>query len=61
MESKIEKDKPKEPQTKKWRYLLLDYFTDIIQYEQNLDSLHQSLNQQNYPEAGLKLQKHPAR
>ena len=47
MESKIEKDQPKEPQTKKWRYLLLDYFTDIIQYEQNLDSLHQSLNQQN--------------
>ena len=38
---------PKEELKKKWRFLLLDYFTDIIQYEQNLDSLRQSLSQQN--------------
>ena len=36
-----------EVQKKKWRYHLLDYFTDIIQSEQNLDSLRQTLTQQN--------------
>ena len=38
---------PKEDLKKKWRFLLIDYFTDIIQYEQNLDSLRQSLSKQN--------------
>ena len=44
METKenIQKEMPK----KKWRYLLIDYFTDIIQTEENLDSLRQSLAQQ---------------
>ena len=36
-----------ETQNKKWRYHLLGYFTDIIQSEQNLDSLRQTLSQQN--------------
>ena len=46
MESE-EKNIPKENPQKKWRYHLLDYFTDIEQVEQTLDSLRQSLSQQN--------------
>ena len=42
-ENNIQKEMPK----KKWRYLLMDYFTDIIQTEENLDSLRQSLAQQD--------------
>ena len=42
-ENNIQKEMPK----KKWRYLLIDYFTDIIQTEENLDSLRQSLAQQD--------------
>ena len=38
---------PKEMPKKKWRFLLMDYFTDIIQIEENLDSLRQSLTQQD--------------
>ena len=38
---------PKEMPKKKWRFLLMDYFTDIIQIEENLDSLRQSLDQQD--------------
>ena len=43
----IKNPKLNELQKKKWRYYLLDYFTDIFQIEQNLDSLRQALNQQN--------------
>ena len=42
-ENNIQKEIPK----KKWRYILLDYFTEIIQFEENIDSLRQSLSQQN--------------
>ena len=43
----MKNSKVNEVQKKKWRYHLLDYFTDIIQSEQNLDSLRQALAQRN--------------
>ena len=42
-----EENNPKEIPKKKWRYHLLDYFTEIMQYEEILQSLRQSLSQQD--------------
>ena len=42
-----EKNQVEEMPKKKWRHILIEYFMEIIQAEQNLDSLRQSLNQQN--------------
>ena len=41
------KNQVEEIPKKKWRHILIEYFMEIIQAEQNLDSLRQSLNQQN--------------
>ena len=42
-EKNIEKEQPK----KKWREILVEYFIEIIKYEEYLESLRQSLLQQN--------------
>ena len=44
---KQEKNQVEEIPKMKWRHILIEYFMEIIQAEQNLDSLRQSLNQQN--------------